>query len=407
MLILSFSVGIIVSCGLQLQTGVIIMVKASFKQLSDVSLFIEKFLKSPDISGKETYDKELNDFTAREVADLIGINHTRIYQLEQEGKLPTPRTKMKGSVPTRIYNLEEIEFIRKYMRLMPPKIVEHRAAVLTYGNLKGGVGKSTNSVHTAQFFALQGYKVLFVDLDPQATATSSFGYIPLQEIDIEDTIFNAIVKSPDHIAKAIRSTYWHNIDLIPACLELHAADAMVYRSNSGIAPALRVKAALEEVVDQYDIVVIDTPPSVNMLAIGASLSADHLVIPVVANRPDVQATSQYFKTMSDMLSSVADEFADANLNKSILVSRFDANSGEQKNNLALLRRFYNGTVMESVIYDTIEMERAANDMQTVYENKPRGSRDTYKRAIEMLNRANQEILNNLIQSARSRAELEA
>jgi hypothetical protein len=52
------------------------------------------------------------------------------------------------------------------------------------------------------------------------------------------------------------------------------------------------------------------------------------------------------------------------------------------------------------------MERAANDMQTVYENKPRGSRDTYKRAIEMLNRANQEILNNLIQSARNRAESE-
>jgi chromosome partitioning protein len=110
--------------------------------------------------------------------------------------------------------------------------------------------------------------------------------------------------------------------------------------------------------------------------------------------------------MFDMMTGVADEFADANLSKSILVSRFDDNSGEQKNNLALLRRFYNGTVMESVIYDTIEMERAANDMQTVYENKPRGSRETYKRAIEMLNRANQEILNNLIQSARDRAELE-
>lgn len=382
------------------------MIKASFKNLSDVSLHIETLLKSQLISGKESSQKELNDFTAREVADLIGISHTRIHQLEQDDKLPAPRTKMKGSVSARIYNLKEVEHIRKFMRLMPPKILDHRAAILTFSNLKGGVGKSTNSVHAAQFFALQGYKVLFVDLDPQATATSSFGYIPLQEIALEDTIFSAIIKSPEHIEEAIRGTYWHNIDLIPSCLELHAADAMVYRSQSGIAPALRVKAALDQVIDQYDIIVIDTPPSVNMLAIGASLSADHLVIPVVANRPDVQATSQYFKTMFDMMAGVADEFADANLSKSILVSRFDVNSGEQKNNLALLRRFYNGTVMEAVIHDTIEMERAANDMQTVYENKPRGSRETYKRAIEMLNRANQEILNNLIQSARDRAELE-
>lgn len=382
------------------------MIKASFKDLSDVSLHIETLLKSQLVSGKESSQKELNDFTTREVADLIGISHTRIHQLEQDGKLPAPRTKMKGSVSARIYNLQEIEHIRKFMRLMPPKILEHRAAILTFSNLKGGVGKSTNSVHAAQFFALQGYKVLFVDLDPQATATSSFGYIPLQEIALEDTIFNAIIKSHEHIEEAIRGTYWHNIDLIPSCLELHAADAMVYRSQSGIAPALRVKAALDLVIDQYDIIVIDTPPSVNMLAIGASLSADHLVIPVVANRPDVQATSQYFKTMFDMMAGVADEFADANLSKSILVSRFDVNSGEQKNNLALLRRFYNGTVMEAVIHDTIEMERAANDMQTVYENKPRGSRETYKRAIEMLNRANQEILNNLIQSARDRAESE-
>jgi chromosome partitioning protein len=383
------------------------MSNTSFQHLSNVSLHIETLLKSELVSGNSSSQKELNDFSAREVAELVGVNHTRIHQLEQEGRLPSPRTIMKGSVKARVYNLVEIEHIRKFLRLMPPRIVDHRAAILTFGNLKGGVGKSTNSVHTAQYFALQGYKVLFVDLDPQATATSSFGYIPLQDITLEDTIFNAIVTSPDMISDVVRSTYWNNIDLIPSSLELHAADAMVYRSNNGIAPALRVKAALDEVKDQYDIIVIDTPPSVNMLAIGASITADHLVIPVVANRPDVQATSQYFKTMSDMLNTIAgDEFADTNLSKSILVSRFDVSSGEQRNNLALLRRFYNGTVMEAVVYDTIEMERAANDMQTVYENKPRGSRETYKKAIDMLNRANQEILNNLIKSARSKADQE-
>jgi chromosome partitioning protein len=383
------------------------MSNASFQHLSNVSLHVETSLKSELVSGNDSSQKELNDYSAREVADLVGINHTRIHQLEQEGRLPSPRTTMRGTVKARVYNLKEIEYIRKFFRLMPPKIIEHRAAILTFGNLKGGVGKSTNSVHAAQYFALQGYKVLFVDLDPQGTSTSSFGYIPMQDITLDDTIFNAIVTSPDMIYNAIRKTYWHNIDLIPASLELHAADAMVYRSNSGVAPALRVKAALDEIKDQYDIIIIDTPPSVNMLAIGASIAADHLVVPIVANRPDIQATGQYFKTMSNMLNIVAgNEFADANLGKSILVSRFDNNSGEQKNNLKALRRAYNGTVMEAVAYATVEIERVANDMQTVYENKPRGSRETYKKAVEMLNNANQEMLNNLIQSARNKAETE-
>jgi cellulose biosynthesis protein BcsQ len=142
------------------------------------------------------------------------------------------------------------------------------------------------------------------------------------------------------------------------------------------------------------------------LAIGAAIAADYLVVPIVANMPDIQATSQYFQTMSEMIDLYSDELGDnlvaTKLKKSILINRFNINSGEQRNNLAMLRRFFNGVVMEATIADAIEMERAASDMQTIYEIEPRGSRDSYKKAVEMLNRANQEILNNLIQAVNSK-----
>lgn len=384
------------------------MQSKSFNSLAKISMDIEQRLKSALVSGNENSQKVLKDFTQAQAAELIGISRQRIFTLEKEGRLPSPRLRESGAVDVKVYNLKEIEGIRKVFGLMPPKISDDgQAAILTFSNLKGGVGKSTASVHAAQYFALQGYRVLFVDLDPQATATSAFGYIPLRDLSVDDTIFSAITKSPDLIENIIRSTYWHNLDLIPSHLQLQTVDAMIYRNTTKElgSPALRVHNALNIVRDMYDIIVIDTPPSVSLLAIGAAISANYLVIPIVANMPDIQATSQYFQTMSEMLELYADEVGDSlvatKLKKSILINRYNANSGEQRNNLAMLRRFFNGVVMESTIADTVEMERAASDMQTIYEIEPRGSRDVYKRAIEMLNMANQEILNNLIHAVNS------
>lgn len=381
----------------------------TFNSLAKISMDIEQRLKSALVSGNDNAEKKLKDFTQAQVAEIVGISRQRIFTLEKEGRLPSPRLRESGAVDVKIYNLAEVELIRKTFGLNPPNISsDGLAAILTFSNLKGGVGKSTVSVHAAQYFALQGYKVLFVDLDPQATATSAFGYIPLRDLSIDDTIFSAITSAPEKVEDVIRKTYWHNLDLIPSHLQLQSVDAMIYRNKSNAlgSPALRVKNALDVVRDMYDIIVVDTPPSVSLLAIGAAITADYLVIPIVANMPDIQATSQYFQTMSEMMDLYADEVGDSlvatKLKKSILVNRYNSNSGEQRNNLAMLRRFFNGVVLEATVADTIEMERASSDMQTIYEIEPRGSRDVYKRAVEMLNRANQEILNNLIQAANSR-----
>jgi chromosome partitioning protein len=385
------------------------MQNKSFESLASISIDIEQRLKSALVSGNEDSEKKLKDMTQAQVAEVVGISRQRIFTLEKEGRLPSPRLRESGAVDVKVYNLKEVENIRKTFGLMPPKISEDGcAAILTFSNLKGGVGKSTVSVHTAQYFALQGYKVLFVDLDPQATATSAFGYIPLRDLTVSDTIYSAITNDLDDVEQVIRKTYWHNLDLIPSHLQLQSVDAMIYRNkaNNLGSPALRVKNALDVVRDMYDIIVIDTPPSVSLLAIGAAIAADYLVVPIVANMPDIQATSQYFQTMSEMIDLYSDELGDnlvaTKLKKSILINRFNINSGEQRNNLAMLRRFFNGVVMEATIADAIEMERAASDMQTIYEIEPRGSRDSYKKAVEMLNRANQEILNNLIQAVNSK-----
>ncbi|MCH9743245.1 MAG: AAA family ATPase [Proteobacteria bacterium] len=382
------------------------MCNKTFSALADISMDIEQRLKSALVSGNENNEKKLNDLTQSQAADLIGISRQRIFTLEKEGRLPPPRLRESGAVDVKVYNLKEIENLRKVFGLMPPKFnPDGLASILTLSNLKGGVGKSTVSVHAAQYFALQGYKVLFIDLDPQATATSAFGYIPLKDLSVEDTIFNAITKSPEEIEGVIRKTYWHNLDLIPSHLKLQSVDALIYRGANGdlSSPALRVKNALEVVRDMYDIIVIDTPPSVSSLAIGAAVAADYLVIPIVANMPDIQATSQYFQTMSEMMDLYAEEIGDdlvaTKLKKNILINRFNGNSGEQRHNLAMLRRHFNGVVLESTIADTVEMERAASDMQTIYEIEPRGSREAYRRAVDMLNKANQEMLNNLIGAA--------
>lgn len=380
----------------------------NFLHLAQISSSIQAGLKQESASPNDK--KELEPLSASDVASLVGMTTNALYSLEKSGKLPKPKTKANGAgMPIRYYTLEDLEVIRDTLDKKPDSIrINDRAPIIAFNNLKGGVGKSTISVHVAQSLARRGYKVLLVDLDAQASATSSFDFVPMRDLNADDTLLNALVEDPYDIEKVIRKTYWHNLDLIPSHLDLQNADVIMLTDQDmklGL-PVERVKTALAVVQDLYDVIILDTPPSASVLSLGSVIAADYLVVPLVANMPDIEATAQYFQTLSNLIQSFYGDLNFAQPKKvSLLINRFDkkreaptANNrspSEQQTNLSLLRAAFGSLVMETVLKQTPEMQRANNDMCSLYENKPRGGRDAYKSALENMEEVTDEILRNL------------
>ena len=158
---------------------------------------------------------------------MIGRSSQTLRNLEETGKIPKARTIDKGRKLERVYNLKEINYLRDFFETRPHKPKNAEPAILGFANFKGGAGKTTTAINTAQYFAKKGYKILFIDSDSQGSATGMFGYIPDRDFDENDTILNLLTDASYDLHKVIKQTYWDGLDLIPANLSLYNAELMI------------------------------------------------------------------------------------------------------------------------------------------------------------------------------------
>ena len=158
---------------------------------------------------------------------MVGHDRTTLARAEAEIGLPPPARNPENN--RRVgYTLEQIQAFRKHFGKLPWRDpATDQPIIVACQNFKGGVGKSTTCVNLAHYLALKGYRVLVVDTDSQATTTSMFGYVPDAEIDEDATILPYLSGYQKTLDYAVRTTYWPNIDLIPACLALYEAELAI------------------------------------------------------------------------------------------------------------------------------------------------------------------------------------
>ena len=170
--------------------------------------------------------KELRKFTSGEVAELLGVKDAYLRKLHLEGRGPSPETRAGGR---RYYSLADVQALREMLEkgakspgtYLPGRRENDHLQVIAVINLKGGSGKTTTASHLAQKLALDGYRVLAVDLDPQASLSALHGFQP--EFDLIDggTLYDAIrYDVPVPLADVIQPTYFPNLDIIPGNLDL-------------------------------------------------------------------------------------------------------------------------------------------------------------------------------------------
>jgi len=164
------------------------------------------------------------------------------------------------------------------------------AKVIAVTNQKGGVGKTTTAVNVAFYLAKAGKRVLLVDLDPQGNATSGLG---IDKSNLEITVGEVMLQSAK-MEQAVIATEHKNLWLVPTTSHLANVEVEIAKGEQKFT---RLKSAITSVDDQYDIVLIDSPPSLSLLTVNGLIAAKYVLLPVQAEFYALEGLGQLLETM--------------------------------------------------------------------------------------------------------------
>jgi len=350
-----------------------------------------------------TAEKTLRQFSPAEAARFIGIADGYLRQLAAEGKGPPVSSNGR-----RTYSIQDIEALRQELdvsskgvrRYLPHRRDGEPLQVISVMNFKGGSGKTTTSAHLAQYLAFRGYRVLAIDLDPQASLSALFGHQPELDVGENETLYGAIRYGSERreMAEIVRATYIPNLHLVPGQLELmefehETPKALMTHEGRDSLFFSRVGQAIGEVGGAYDVVVIDCPPQLGFLTLSALCAATAVLITVHPQMLDVMSMSQFLNMTGSLLGVVAENGGTTDYDwMRYLITRYEPSDGPQTTMVGLMRSIFGSRVLTQPMVKSTAIADAGLTKQTIYEvERQQFTRGTYDRAVEALDLVNAEI----------------
>ncbi|MCL1839082.1 MAG: AAA family ATPase [Propionibacteriaceae bacterium] len=253
---------------------------------------------------------------------------------------------------------------------MPPDPNKPKnALIIALCNQKGGVGKTTSTINLGAALAETGRKVLLVDFDPQGSLSVGLGANPHT---LETTVYNLLVGHDVHISDVITGTKVENLDLLPSNIDLAAAEIQLVTE---VAREQSLSRVLEQVRDQYDMILIDCAPSLGLLTINALTVADKVIIPLEC---------EFFALRGVALLTDTIERVQSRLNPKLEIlgivgTMYDARTVHSREVLERVEQAFGDIVFKSVIRRTIMFPETtvAGEPITTYASSSTGA-DSYR-----------------------------
>lgn len=358
----------------------------------------------------ETGHKVGPSFAISKAASLVGRTASAIREAERDGRLPERDRTASGHRVQ--YSLEELDHMRAVFGTRPWRAPDDTPAIISVSNFKGGVGKSTLALHLAQHFAIRGYRVLFIDCDSQASSTMMFGYRPDVDLGEDDTLYGHF-HNPEllGVRSIIRKTHFFGLDLIPANLKLYNLEyeiAGYLAQNQSFDIIDIIAQAIDEVVDDYDIVIMDPPPALGMVSMAVLQAANAMVIPAPPSVIDFASTVSFIdmaRTTMKQLEQLGGRLKPAYNFIRLVASRVDDSKSMHREILSMMRQVFGGSMIGSVLKVSAEIDNASSRMKTVYElDRPVTSHEVHNRCVRFLNDVCHDIEQDVLRSWDSRSK---